>query len=857
MKNVKVEYNPYSMKTTILINGQNIKNSKHCDSHLKYYLNTDMPLPLQSWIDPVGHEEWMGLLAALCQMGDYELDIHFYGRELDYIDLKNALNAQNTETSRYMKRKAKLSYTDDGTYIIPDWQMRKNIDEVVKVMLTPNFAELIKLSDSNALKEKYNKLKEIYNEINDKEFRIVFTGTYSSGKSSTINALIGKNLLPTASGTCTAKPCKIIHEKSDDSYAKVTYIAKGKKQTYKCISDTEVQTKIKEAGDAVEALEVHTDLSTLYPKYIYGDFNIVIIDTPGTDSASGNEVAAALADGSKSAARPHIEITKEVLTSQDKEIVILVADDKFEDENIVELLDLIEDSMDEDEGAFNDRFLFVMNMCDDITYSNEEECLTESVKKFVSNIRRNPNSPKPRNIINPRVFPITSGSALAVKSGFTSQPDKSLKKTLAWGLYKIYASFCNEVYGSNPENISQDINDFEEADIDYCLEQHSAISTHEKMQFAEQLKEEIPVEQRILIHSGVPALETAIKGYISHYAYPIKVKELLKSFEDILSEINTLNNAKLEALEVAKKNYIDASYQKSLKLQEEEKEKRVKRIIESVDNEINIVKQKISQVKESIPEIDSIRAKFYTLRTDIAARIGGKLEVEEKEANVIISEIEKKINALVVQIQETIKSVKASKRETTKKLYKEFIEYIHKLEEAGLLKDGGFNVKDTVAYRSIVDRSKFAAPTTREEYVNNPNKEHIEFNYGVRNFFASIKRAWDTRKEKNTILKKYVDIYTYSNGIIAEMEVGVTKLVADLKKAYAEDIKDLKRNTNTRVDRVKELLEDKNSQIQGIQKKVGILAKNEELYNSNIKELREIRELLLVLANKIKQTQIS
>lgn len=857
MKIVKIEYNPYSMKTSIIINGQNVKNSRHCDSHLKNYLNTDMPLPLQSWIDPVGHEEWMGLLASLCQMGDYELEIHFYGRELDYLDLKNALNAQNTDTNKYMKSKAKLTFTDGGSCIIPDWQMRKNIDEVVKVMLKPNFAEIIKSSDSNALKSKYNKLKDIYNEINEKEFRIVFTGTYSSGKSSTINALIGKNLLPTSANTCTAKPCKIIHEKSSDSFAKVTYITKEKKQTYKCTSDTDVQIKIKEAGDVVEKLEVHTDLSALYPKYIYGDFNIVIIDTPGTDSASGNEVAVTVADGSKSSAKPHIEITKEVLTSQDKEIVILVVDDKFEDENIVELLDLIEEAMDDDEGAFNDRFLFVMNMCDDITYSNEGECLTESVKKFISNIRRIPNSPKPRNIINPRIFPITSGSALAVKSGFTIRPDKTLKKTIAGVLYNIYASFCQQIYNINPEKISDDIDDFEEADIDYCLEQHSSISEHEKILFAEQLKEKTPIEQRILIHSGVPALETAIKGYISHYAYPIKVKELLKSFEDILSEINTLNNAKMEAFEDAKKNYRDASNQKNLKLQEKEKEKRVKRLIESVDNEINVVKQKVSEIKENIPEIDAIRAGIYTLRTDIAGRLGGKMEVEETEANIIISDIGNKIDALIGKIQGTIKSVKASKRITTKELYKEFIKYIHKLEEAGLFKDGEFNVKDTVAYRSIIDRSKFTAPTTREEYVNNPNKEHIEFGYGVRNFFSSIKKAWTTRKEPDTVKIKYVDIYKYSNEIIAKIEVGVTKLVSDLKEAYTEDIRDLKRNTNERVDKIKDLLESKNRQIERIQKEVGSLVNNEDLYNSKIKELREIRELLLELVNKIKQTQIS
>ena len=103
-------------------------------------------------------------------------------------------------------------------------------------------------------------------------------------------------------------------------------------------------------------------------------------------------------------------------------MVVFVSDDKLEDDNIVELLDIIEESAEKDEGAFNDRFLFVMNMCDSLTYSNEGESLQNYVKNYIANLTKVPNSQRRRNIVNPRVFPISSGPALAVVNGYTTRP---------------------------------------------------------------------------------------------------------------------------------------------------------------------------------------------------------------------------------------------------------------------------------------------------------------------------------------------------------------------------------------------------------------------------------------------------
>lgn len=283
MRKVFIKYNPYEMKSTVMVDGREIQKNKHCDSNLKKYLDPSIHMPIQYWIDPIERDGWNGLLETLCRMGDKDIVIEFAGRKIDYESIQASLNAQNEKRNC----NAKLSFCELVQEIVPDAQMKNNIDDVIKLMLTSEFEEIVQESRSPELIRKYEHLKSTYEEVEAEEFRIVFTGTYSSGKSSTINALIGKNLLPTASGTCTAKICKIIHSKSEECFAEVKYKYNEELKEFKCENETVVQERIRGVEDAVEIIEVYTDLSKLYPSNVESDFKLVIVDTPGTDSATG------------------------------------------------------------------------------------------------------------------------------------------------------------------------------------------------------------------------------------------------------------------------------------------------------------------------------------------------------------------------------------------------------------------------------------------------------------------------------------------------------------------------------------------------------------------------------------------
>lgn len=859
MRKIFIKYDPYEMKSVVIVDGKEIQKNKHCDANLKKYLDSDIHMPIQSWIDPISRDNWNGLLETLCMMGDRDIVVEFAGRKIDYESIKESLVAQN-ETR---KLGAKLTFCELTDEIVADSEMKKNIDEVIKLMLTDYFENIVKESKSEVLIDKYEHLKETYEEIEAEEFRIVFTGTYSSGKSSSINALIGMNLLPTAKGTCTAKICRIIHSEKNNCLASIKYKLNGKIKKFECNSEQEVQDRIRAVEETVEVIEVYTNLSNLYPEGMEKDIKIVIVDTPGTNSGTGNDNEKSTEDEKRLSKKSHLDITKEALLSKQKEMVVLVSDHKCEDDGIVELLDIIEESVERDGGAFNDRFLFVMNMCDELAYTNPGESLENYVKNFITNLKKVPNSSRIRNIVNPRVFPTTTGAALAVINGYTTKPGIAESMTIKNELYGYYKDFCEKVYYYDISEISKDFDLYKEQiksqHLNYhnfCLEEQSAVSEATKYKYIQALNGELSIPERILIHSGVPALENAIQEYIKNYAYPLKVRQLLECFTDILDELNSLNKFKIEALEEAKKAYSDAITSREKTEEERALEERRKEILVSVKAKMDNVKKKVDQISETVPEINDIRSSFYDVKSSIADRVAGRSEVLKSEGDDIIVAISNKIDDLLGQIDDTVKKVKDKKRIATNELYIEFIKYLQELEDAGLMTNGSFSLKDTVAYKKIVDKEKFKEAEEEKRTEKNPHKQHIEFGYGIGVFFNSIGLAWKTRKEPETIQNTYTNIEKYISDNITPIEAEVDKYVAKLKDDYKGDIKSLKSETKSKIDMVISLIEEKDKDISDMKKEAVQIASDEKEYAKQVERFDEVSQYIESLVTKIAYTQI-
>lgn len=122
-----------------------------------------------------------------------------------------------------------------------------------------------------------NKLKAVSNHYAKRQLTILIGGEVSSGKSTFINALIGKEVLPTAKETCTNVATKIaygednvvVHFKSDNGVARQSLEISPDK-----MSDYTTETKNPKNGLGVEYIEVFTQSPLL-------ESGLVFIDTPG------------------------------------------------------------------------------------------------------------------------------------------------------------------------------------------------------------------------------------------------------------------------------------------------------------------------------------------------------------------------------------------------------------------------------------------------------------------------------------------------------------------------------------------------------------------------------------------------
>ena len=87
MIRVKIAYDPYHMKTSLNINGQNVKRIARGYERISNFVKQD--IPLQSWIDPIPFQNWKGLLwEILGNSFETEVEFHFRGRKIDFLDLQ-------------------------------------------------------------------------------------------------------------------------------------------------------------------------------------------------------------------------------------------------------------------------------------------------------------------------------------------------------------------------------------------------------------------------------------------------------------------------------------------------------------------------------------------------------------------------------------------------------------------------------------------------------------------------------------------------------------------------------------------------------------------------------------------------
>lgn len=699
MITVRITYDPYHMTTSMNIGGINVKRATGTYDKIKKYVTKK--IPLQSWLDASRFQDWKGLLLEIIGNSNEDV-VHFVfrGREIDFLDLQEAMEFQKQECNNGMYD---IDVTYDPHFIYDDKTMMRRVQQAYEMIRSDDFKRIIEdktfgYGEDSELRKTYNKLKEIYDSAMDSEFRIVFSGMYTCGKSTLINAILGKELLPASDETCTSKIFRILHDPSV-SYAKMYCVDAAGKVV---VSEEEYTKETLSAKFAemfprgsnnqllpsnppsIDSVIISTDISSLYPdnaQYDKNSMRLVVIDTPGTSSGEGNMVK----DGPA-----HIDITRSVIESDKKEIVIMATSaetDKIE--SIQTFLDMVDRT--EEQGAYDQRFLFVLNKADMCTFNPGEtwEAKLQGIRNYYVGDKS-----KKRTIQNPRFFPTCAVGALKVKIGKTNG-DNGYNRVLA---NYFYNDEEEERWIACPQ---KELFHFDE----YC-----SASQRIKNEIKERLNTACigvkAVERRraeVLYHSGILTLELAIKDYIEKYAFPLKIQTLLATYETIFKEIGqvlTLTSARFDEA-VAKK--LDLEQKKRQEEEEQQRERAVQQSLIAVTEMAAEKKAKLEELAQVFIE-SSLRAAKDIKTTMSISLEEAKKTGKSKDSKYYGNEQQKKIQSIIElgaqrcyavldrQLQESGDQIEC--------IEKEILQFFEEIKEL-ITFDRDFSIQYTTAYQRV------------------------------------------------------------------------------------------------------------------------------------------------------------
>lgn len=163
MTNVYIKYNPYTVESEIKIDGVLVQKP----NKLAEFTNQRM----QVWIDDL-----IPVLNEMCNDDNYEIE--FYGTSLDYNDLTICIN--------------------DYCYKNSDVSVRTSFTEAKSS--EHRFQELISLFNDMQKNCPFedlttDQIKENFNKAISSEFEVSVIATMSSGKSTLINSLLGREFI--------------------------------------------------------------------------------------------------------------------------------------------------------------------------------------------------------------------------------------------------------------------------------------------------------------------------------------------------------------------------------------------------------------------------------------------------------------------------------------------------------------------------------------------------------------------------------------------------------------------------------------------------------------------------------------
>lgn len=330
---------------------------------------------------------------------------------------------------------------------------------------------------------------EAFKKAKNQEFEINVVATMSSGKSTLINALLGNKLMPVANTATTATIVRII-DTVQDKFSAVAYNADGA-VLYKEDNIKYSQMKVWNADKTISAIDIYGRI----PCVNSVGMKLILVDTPGPNNSRDKD---------------HEQMTYQMLNDSDKSLVLFVMNGtnlSVNDE--AAFMDYVCNCMKKGGKQSRERYIFTINKMD--AFNPEDDDISGALRQAKEVLEE-------RGIMFPNIYPISAQVALECRTNPV--------------IHDALTSFKNK------------LNYFDEMRFDSYYEFNNL--PHSSKKEIEYLLTQATEEQKIEIHSGIVSVEEAIALYINKYARALKVKDLVESFNNRLTEIAAIESVKKE-----------------------------------------------------------------------------------------------------------------------------------------------------------------------------------------------------------------------------------------------------------------------------------------------------------------------
>lgn len=441
MKNIYIKYNPYLLKTDITIDGK----EPEANSSLHFGKQR-----LQEWAEKF-------LKIFMDEYRDANVTIEFTGSLDDYNDLKETIEANSD----------KIHVTKWAHNCI------QNVEEVEKEVI--NLFNDIQNGPIEALKEQT--VIDAFEKAMDVQFGINVIASMSTGKTTLINALLGKKLMPMAMKATTAVVTRIFasdqpHYSAVAKDGNGTIVSKEENINYETM-------KAWNSDERISSIDIYGPI----PLAKKAGVCIVLVDTPCPNNFRDKH---------------HRGMIYEMLEPSDNSLVLYVHSSVGGPDD--GLIDYIGKCINNGNKKSCDRYIFAVTKMDTFYPENDEiPIILDYVKNDIGN----------RGITQPNLFPAASLPCLQLRDAEEYPDELDLFK------YRLRRS--------------------DEFKLDsYYKFNHLPISSRIRLENSENEYTETEV------HTGIPSIEEAIRLYVNKYARTMKVKDLVDSFNKRLISLKAM-----------------------------------------------------------------------------------------------------------------------------------------------------------------------------------------------------------------------------------------------------------------------------------------------------------------------------